>query len=132
MLGKSVLCISALLFMAYGLVSVVSPEIPAGFAGLEMPTGDAYAEIGAMYGGLQTGIGLFCLLALLRPAFYQSGLVLLLIGIGVLATARLYSSMSAPEPVSLYTIGAIGYEFLTALLAGVALKYEEYHKQSRS
>ena len=55
MLGKSVLCISALLFMAYGLVSVVSPEIPAGFAGLEMPTGDAYAEIGAMYGGLQTG-----------------------------------------------------------------------------
>ena len=132
MLGKSVLCISALLFTGYGLVSVISPEIPAGFAGIEMPTGDAYAEIGAMYGGLQTGIGLFCLLALLRSDFYRSGLELLALGIGLLAIARVYSALSAPAAVSLYSIGAIGYEFATAVLAAVALRYDILQQQSKS
>ncbi len=131
MLGKSVLCISALIFTAYGLAGVISPEIPAGFAGLEMPSGDAYAEIGAMYGGLQTGIGLFCLLAVLRPSYYQAGLMLLVLAIGFLAMARLYSALAAPAPVGLYTIGAVAYESVTALLAGIALRSDKLQQRSK-
>jgi len=122
LLGKTVLWISALLFIGYGLTSLFSPEIPAGFAGLEIANGDAFAEIGAMYGGLQTGIGLLCLLAALRPTHYTSGLMILAIGVGMLAAARLYSSLIAPEPIGAYTIGALCYELGTAVLAGVALK----------
>ena len=121
LLGKSILGISALVFTAYGLISLVSPDIPAGLAGLEMSSGDAIAEIGAMYGGLQTGLGLFCLLALLRSDFYRAGLVLLVMGIGTLALARLVSFLMTADTVTAYTYGALIYEFATALLATTAL-----------
>jgi hypothetical protein len=122
LLGKTVLGVSALVFIGYGLVSLIAPAIPAGLAGLEMSNGDAFAEIGAMYGGLQTGVGIFCLLAFLKPDFYRSGLVLLAIGIGTLALARLVSYLVAADAVTAYTYGALVYEFATALLATAALR----------
>ena len=119
-LGKIVLGISSLVFIAYGVVSLVSPAIPAGLAGLAMNNGDAFAEIGAMYGGLQTGIGIFCVLALFRLEFYKGGLALLTLAIGTLALARLVSFMLAPDAVSAYTYSALAYEFTTAILAAIA------------
>lgn len=121
MLGKTVLGISALAFIGYGLISLVSPAIPAAFAGLQLSNGDAYAEAGAMYGGLQSGIGLFCALALFKPEFYRSGLMLLVLAIGALTFARLISLLAAPDPVSVYSYGALGYELATTLAALSAL-----------
>ena len=121
LLGKTLLGVSAFVFMGYGLVSLVSPAIPAGFAGLVISNGDAFAEIGAMYGGLQTGLGLFCALALVKPEFYRSGLILLLIAIGSLALARLVSVLITTDPVTSYSYGALGYESTTAALALAAL-----------
>ena len=120
-LGRTLLGISALVFIGYGLVSLASPAIPSGFAGLKMSNGDAFAEVGAMYGGLQTGIGIFCLLAFLKSDFYSAGLVLLILGIGTLAMARLISCLLATDPVSTYTYSALAYEFTTAILATTAL-----------
>ena len=100
MLGKAVLGISTLIFVGYGLVSLVSPAIPAGLAGLVLSNGDAYTEIGAMYGGLQIGVGLFCAMALLKPEFYRAGLMLLVLAIGTLALARLVSLLIAPRHAS--------------------------------
>jgi|TARA_B110000263_G_C15035669_1_gene386197 hypothetical protein len=119
--GKTVLGVSALVFIGYGLVSLASPGIPAGFAGLVMSNGDALAEIRAMYGGLQTGVGLFCAMALLKPEFYRAGLTLLVLVIGTLALARLTSLLIGPDSVTTYTYGALGYEFTTAVVALVAL-----------
>ena len=121
LLGKIVLGVSAFVFMAYGIVSLVSPAIPSGFAGLEMSNSDAFAEVGAMYGGLQTGVGLFCLLALLKSEYYRAGLILLVVGIGALALARSLSTLMAADAVTIYTYGAIAYESATAILAAVAL-----------
>ena len=121
LLGKTLLGVSAFVFMGYGLVSLVSPAIPAGFAGLVISNGDAFAEIGAMYGGLQTGLGLFCALALVKPEFYRSGLILLLITIGSLVLARLVSVLITTDPVTSYSYGALGYEYTTAALALAAL-----------
>lgn len=121
LLGKTLLGVSAFVFMGYGLVSLVSPAIPAGFAGLVISNGDAFAEIGAMYGGLQTGLGLFCALALVKPEFYRSGLILLLIAIGSLALARLVSVLITTDPVTSYRYGALGYECTTVALALAAL-----------
>ncbi len=122
MLGKIILWISAVVFIAYGLVCFFSPALPAGSAGLDITNGDAFAEIGAMYGGLQTGFGLFCLLAALKPDYTRSGLMLLVICIGLLAVGRLYSTLTGPGDVGLYTWGAMVFEFATALLAAVALR----------
>lgn len=121
LLGKIVLGVSALVFTCYGLVSLVSPYIPSAFAGLEMTNGDAFAEVGAMYGGLQTGLGLFCFLALLKPDYYRAGLMLLVMGIGALALARLLSLLVTDYSVTAYTYGATTYEFTTAILAASAL-----------
>jgi hypothetical protein len=120
-LGKSVLGLSALVFVGYGLTSLVSPAIPAGLAGIIISNGDAFAEIGSMYGGLQTGIGLFCLLALLKPAYYKAGLVLLVLGIGTLALARLFSAWVTTDTLTIYTYGALVFEFFITVLATLAL-----------
>jgi hypothetical protein len=121
-LGKIVLWISAIIFISYGLACLASPALPAGYAGLSMTNGDAFAEIGAMYGGLQTGFGVFCLLAALNRDYYKSGLVLLVLCVGSLALGRLYSTTVADDPVAVYTWGAMSFEFITAILAGLALR----------
>lgn len=121
LLGKTVLGISTLVFIGYGLVSLLSPAIPAELAGLVISNGDAYAEIGAMYGGLQTGVGLICAVALFRSEFYRSGLMVLVLAIGTLALARLISTLTVADPVTIYTYGALAYEFATAVLALIAL-----------
>lgn len=121
-MGKSILWVSALVFIAYGLVSLFAPAIPARFAGLVISNGDAFAEIGAMYGGLQTGVGLFCLLAVLRSEFYRGGLALLAIGIGSLAIARSISALIAVDDLTIYTWGALAYEYATAIIAAIALR----------
>lgn len=122
MLGKIVLWISAIIFISYGLVCLFSPGIPAGYAGLSMTNGDAYAEIGAMYGGLQTGFGLFCLLGALKADLYRPALALLVMVVGALALGRLYSTATGIDPVGAYTFGAMAFEFTTAILAALALR----------
>lgn len=120
MLGKVVLWFTAVMFIAYGTVCFFSPELPANYAGLILSNGDAYAEVGAMYGGLQLGFGLFCALAATRREYYSAGLLLIAISIGLLAFGRLYSTLSGGNDVGLYTYGALFYEWATAILAGVA------------
>ena len=122
MLGKTVLGISAVIFIAYGLACLFSPALPAGYAGLEMTNADAYAEIGAMYGGLQTGFGLFCLLAAIKAEYTRAGLVLLVFCIGLLAISRLFFTLTTTGPIGVYTWGAMAYEFTTAALAALALR----------
>lgn len=124
MLGKGILWTSALLFTGYGVISFFFPEIPAGLAGLEITNGDAAAEISAMYGGLQTGMGLFCLLAAVNSDFYRAGLTLLVLGVGALALGRLYSAMTTVDSVTAYTYGALLYELTTTILASIALKIQ--------
>jgi hypothetical protein len=122
MLGKVILWVSALAFIPYGLMCLFSPTVPAEFAGLAIKSGDGYAELGAMYGGLQTGYGLFCLLGALRKDLYRPGLTSLVLLMGGLALARLYSTLTGTEAVGGYTYGAMVFEFATAALAFLALR----------
>lgn len=122
MVGKGILWLSAAMFTGYGMLSLFSPATPAGFAGLGILNGDGFAEVGAMYGGLQTGLGLYCGFAALNREYYRAGLLLLVFGIGALALARLLSLFLAPEAVSAYTWGALAYELFTTLVALLALK----------
>ena len=122
MLAKLVLGVSALVFIAYGVLCLADPALPVSLAGLAIVNGDGYAEASAMYGGLQTGIGLFCLLATLRPSHMRSGLTLLMMAIGALALARLYAILTSEMAVTLYSWGALCYETLTAALSAIALQ----------
>lgn len=132
MLGKFILGLSALVFTGYGLLSLLSPETPAAFAGIIMSNGDAKAEVSSMYGGLQTGFGIFCLIALSRPEYFRSGLLLLTLVVGLLAAARCLSWLLLSDEVTVYTYGAIAYELLTAVTAGVALRIDYRNSSARS
>jgi hypothetical protein len=122
MLGKIVLWFSAFVFIAYGLACLISPPLPAGLAGLELASADALPEIGAMYGGLQTGFGFFCLLGAVKAEFYRPALAMLVVCIGGLALARCFWAFNAAADVGGYTWGAMAYEYTTAILAAIALR----------
>ena len=122
MLGKFVLWLSAVVFIAYGLACLFSPALPAGYAGLEFVTGDALPEIGAMYGGLQTAFGVFCLLGALKTDYYRPALMLLLLCIGGLALSRCYWAIAGGVEVGGYTYGAMAFEYTIAILAALALR----------
>ncbi|MEZ5567931.1 MAG: DUF4345 family protein [Halioglobus sp.] len=122
MLGKFVLWVSALSFTGYGLACLLTPTIPADMTGLAVFSGDAYAELAAMYGGLQTGIGVYCALAALRAELYRPALLLLALAIGALALGRLMAVLTGAGDVGFYTWGAMAYEFVTAILAAIALR----------
>ena len=83
-MAKFVLYLAGATFTAYGLACLLSPGIAAGAAGLSMQNADAIAEVGAMYGGFQTGFGVFCLFAAWQPEYRRAGLWALLLGIGLL------------------------------------------------
>ena len=121
LLGRVILGVSAFILTGYGLLSLVSPELPAQYSGLRISNGDAFAEIGAMYGGLQTGLGLFFFLAVVKLEFFRPALVVLIFAIGSLALGRLVSMLITDQILTAYTYGALGYELVTACLAVIAL-----------
>ena len=121
-MGKILLWFAGIVFIAYGLACFLSPELPARLASLTIEAGDGYAELGAMYGGLQIGVGVFCLLAGIKANMYRAGLTLLVLGIGLLGIARLYHAFDADWMVTSYTWGALAFELVVASLAAVALK----------
>jgi hypothetical protein len=120
MMTRSFLIFVALVFIGYGVACVIDPVLPARLAGLDIQNGDAYAEMSGMYGGLQTGVGLFCLLAAFRPQLQSGALLLLVLGIGFLAASRALGALRSEDMLSSYTWGALAFEtFVTAAAAAL-------------
>ena len=107
----------ALIFIGYGIACALDPALPARLAGLSIESADGYAEMGAMYGGLQVGVGLFCLLGALQQSQRQSTLLLLVLAIGLLAILRAVSALRTEDPVGSYTLGALAFESLVAIIS---------------
>jgi hypothetical protein len=122
MLGKIVLAITAIALISYGLVCFFFPEIPAGYIGFDLTNADARIEVVAMYGGLEVGVGLFCLLGLLKPELYKASLLFVILGLGGIAIGRIFGLVLTSEPVTGYTYGAMCYEICSSVLAAVALR----------
>lgn len=120
---RSFLLLVGLIFAAYGVACALDPMLAARLAGVEAVNGDGYAELGAMYGGLQTGLGLFLVLAALRPQLQSAALLLLVMGIGLLAALRGTSALRSDDLLTAYTWGALAFEGLvTAIAAGLLLR----------
>lgn len=122
MSGKILLWLVGAIFTVYGIACLVSPELPAGYAGLVISNGDAYIEMAAMYGGLQTGFGLFCILCAINPGLRRAGLLMLVMCVGGLALTRLYTAWDTDWLATGYTWGALAFELTTMVLAIAALK----------
>ena len=121
MQGKWLLGLCGLIFVGYGVACLIDPYLAANNASLTITNGDAFAEMAAMYGGLQTGFGLFCLLCAWRPALRHAGLLMLAFVVGGLALARGYGAFDADWMVGGYTWGALAFEAIVAALAALAV-----------
>lgn len=121
MLAKFVLAVTAIVFTGYGVACMLDPALPANYIGYALTNADAHVEVAAMYGGLQMGVGLYCVLGLVNAVYQRPALMLVLFGIGGLAIVRAVAWLTVAEPVGVYTQGALAYEGATTILAAVAL-----------
>lgn len=137
MFAQLLLGLSGAVFMIYGIFCWIDPELPAEYAGLFIATHNGYAEIAAMYGGLQTGFGMILAASALLKPYRRPGLWLMLICIGFLAAARgsvalsdLDSSFQVANSslgidmsssFTSYTWGALAFETALTVMAGIAL-----------
>ena len=121
-MDRAFLALVALIFIGYGVACAVDPTLPARLAGLQITNGDGYAELSAMYGGLQIGVGLFCLAGALRQPLRQPALLLLGIGIGLLAAFRAAGILRSDEIVSAYSTGALAFECVVTIAAALLLR----------
>ena len=117
MAARIFLGLNALVFIGYGLVCLASPSIVAEQTGMVLSTGVASAEVRAMYGGLQTAVGLLALLGFLRPAMRATILLVLAVLFFGLASGRAVGILVETDPGA-YNVMAVIFE---AAFGGLAL-----------
>jgi hypothetical protein len=116
MAARVFLGFTGLLFAGYGLACLASPGIVADATGMQLATGTATVEVRAMYGGLQTALGLLALLAVVREPLRAPALLFLGVLFFGLVSGRLIGIAVDPEPGS-YNFIAAGYEAASAAIA---------------
>jgi hypothetical protein len=114
MLIRVFLGIQALIFIAYGLYCLVQPQMLEGAAGITAVTMTGMIELQAMYGGLQTGVGVLCGLAAFVERFRQGALLALLFIFAGLAVTRVSLGLVHGD-FSNYTLFAMIFESANTL-----------------
>ena len=109
MFAKIFLGLTGAAFGLYGLMCLFVPETLAENAGFGLESDVALTETRAMYGGLQTAVGVLTLAAALRPALQPAVLMTLVALFAGLAGGRLVGIVLEPAPGA-YNFLAFGYE----------------------
>ena len=120
MATKIFLGLNALVFIGYGLACLASPALVADLTGMELATGVASVEVRAMYGGLQTAVGLLALLGAWRPGMQAAVLLALVFLFFGLASGRILGIVVDPDP-GVYNFGAVAFEATFGVVAMVLL-----------
>jgi hypothetical protein len=76
-MGRVVLTIAGILWIAFGAAGLLAPAAVVGGVGIDLGSGDALADVRATYGGAQIGIGLFFLYCSRAGARVGPGLIAL-------------------------------------------------------
>lgn len=122
-MGLLVLGILGFGFLCFGVGFAVVPEGMGAFVGLEMPTPTATADVRAIYGGLEIGLGVFLIACARRPEWLRPGLLAAGYAFGFIAAARLGGIMRDGATDAL-TLGAFALEAGAAALSAYAYRSE--------
>lgn len=114
MLGKIFLGLLAIIFTGYGLYCLVNPGVLSGAAGVAANTVTGTIELQAMYGGLQTALGVLCGLGAFRADFKRTAMTALLFVFAGLAVVRVSLAFMHGD-FSAYTVGAMSFESFCAV-----------------
>jgi hypothetical protein len=110
------LAANVVLWLPYGLYCLAQPGFLAETGGVAATTPTGTTELRAMYGGLQAGIGLLSLAAVLRSDLVRTALTALAFLAGGLFSARLCGAF-VDGGLSGYTIAALLLESTLTVLS---------------
>jgi hypothetical protein len=117
--SRIILGLTGAAFAGYGIYCAFDLDMIVQLTGLAFRTPSAAVESRAMYGGLQTGLGLLFLNSAVNSRMTPYGLVAMFFVLGGLALGRAFGiSQDGIDP---YNQGAVIYEAGSALLAAFAL-----------
>ncbi len=122
MLSKIILWATGIILGVYGIACLVSPPLAAGYIGYSITNADIFIETSAMYGGLQAGFGLLCIMGALNSSYTRASLFAVVFVVGGLALGRAIGLATAVGDPTSYTYGAITYEIITTVLAIICLR----------
>lgn len=106
---------TAIAWFCYGIYCFFQPQMLASAAGIGALNAAGVTELRAMYGGLQSGIGILALIGA-RALRWQRGVLLSLACVyGGLATARGIAALGGGD-FSAYTLGAFLFEAVSCLV----------------
>lgn len=108
-MARVFLGVQAALFISYGLYCLLIPGSLAGAAGVAANSTTGTIELQAMYGGLQTAVGIMCLVGLLRRQLEAGAMYALLFVFAGLALVRASLALLHGD-FSSYTLYASLYE----------------------
>jgi len=125
MVARLFLGFQAIIFIPYGLYCLVQPQMLSDGAGLTATTVTGVIELQAMYGGMQTAVGVLCALGAAVERYRNGALMALLFIFAGLAVPRVSLALMNGE-FSGYTTFAMIFESvsLVFLLWLVAIRGE--------
>ncbi len=121
---KLYLLFTVLVWLPWGLMCVFDINLIADVIGVVGLTPSGNSDLRAMYGGVQTAVGLFAMLALLDTRFLPNFLLTLAIVGGCLALSRSYG-LWVDESSTGYTWGVLAYEYFASISSVLWLRFLE-------
>lgn len=93
--SKIVLILGGLIYLAFGLLFFVNPQVVTQMDGIILPSSSAANSIRAFFGGMEIGLGLLLFYFALNKERIIYGLIVFFMSIGVTSLARLYGILFA-------------------------------------
>ena len=116
MIERVFLALMAVLFIFYGLYCLVQPGYLEEVAGVSAAGITGTIEIQAMYGGLETAIGVLCALGAIQVSMRRPALIAVLFCFTGLAIPRVTLGLMHGD-VGGYTLAAMILETFSAVMA---------------
>jgi len=111
---KPYLIFTVLVWLPWGFLCVFDTTVIADVIGVASVTASGNSDLRAMYGGVQTAVGLMAVLALYDRRFFPNLLFTLAIVGTCLALSRTYG-LCVDDSSTMYTWGVLAYEYFAAI-----------------
>jgi Domain of unknown function (DUF4345) len=117
---RIVLVLNVLSLLGFGIAFLVSPRAMTGDFGITLNGTDAVADVTAVYGGFEIGMGLFLLWTVKNTAWLKAGLMAATLSLGGFMLGRIFGIVSEGQPTSA-TFRLLAVDIAGALLNSVFL-----------
>jgi hypothetical protein len=119
--ARGFLVFSGAAFLFYGLYCLFNPQLLTEYTGMGLSDATAMIEVRAMYGGLQTSMGLFLIYSALHVSRVSNGLLVALFIFVGLAGARAFG-MAIDGGDNGYNFIAVTFESICGVICLVLLQ----------